>query len=108
MLRYFILKNILKKILHTLVVQFKTICLCPTPPSLSLICTFVLQLCCQICTIVSNIPHLDFLNLSMNPLSGVELEPSMGEIFSRVRQLVLINTQVSWETVHTLTQHTPE
>ncbi|XP_008331287.1 tubulin-specific chaperone cofactor E-like protein [Cynoglossus semilaevis] len=62
----------------------------------------------EICTIVSNIPHLDFLNLSMNPLSGVELEPSMGEIFSRVRQLVLINTQVSWETVHTLTQHTPE
>ena len=62
----------------------------------------------QICTIVSNIPHLDFLNLSMNPLSGVELEPSMAEIFSRVRRLVLINTHVSWDTVHTLTQHTPE
>ncbi|XP_028450986.1 tubulin-specific chaperone cofactor E-like protein isoform X1 [Perca flavescens] len=62
----------------------------------------------EISTIVSNIPHLEFLNLSMNPLSGVELEPSMAEVFSRVRQLVLINTQVSWDTVHTLTQQAQE
>ncbi|XP_071378253.1 tubulin-specific chaperone cofactor E-like protein [Centroberyx affinis] len=62
----------------------------------------------EICTIVSNIPHLDFLNLSMNPLRGVELEPGLAEVFSRVRRLVLINTHVSWDTVHTLTQHTPE
>ncbi|XP_029924629.1 tubulin-specific chaperone cofactor E-like protein [Myripristis murdjan] len=62
----------------------------------------------EICTIVSNTPHLDFLNLSMNPLSGVQLEPSLAEVFSRVRRLVLINTQVSWDTVHTLTKHTPE
>uniref|UniRef100_A0A3P8SXV5 Tubulin folding cofactor E like n=1 Tax=Amphiprion percula TaxID=161767 RepID=A0A3P8SXV5_AMPPE len=62
----------------------------------------------EICTIVSSIPHLDFLNLSMNPLSGVELEPSMAEVFSRVRRLVLINTHVSWDTVHMLTQHMPE
>ncbi|KAM7397558.1 hypothetical protein PAMA_005728 [Pampus argenteus] len=62
----------------------------------------------EICTIVSNVPHLDFLNLSMNPLSGVELDPSMAEVFSRVRRLVLINTHVSWDTVHTLTQNTPE
>nr|XP_057933711.1 tubulin-specific chaperone cofactor E-like protein isoform X1 [Doryrhamphus excisus] len=62
----------------------------------------------EICTIVSNIPHLDFLNLSMNPLSGVELEPCMAEVFTRVRRLVLINTHVSWDTVHTLTQNTPE
>ncbi|XP_076606786.1 tubulin-specific chaperone cofactor E-like protein [Chaetodon auriga] len=62
----------------------------------------------EICTIVSNVPHLDFLNLSTNPLSGVELEPSMAEVFSRVRQLVLINTHISWDTVHTLTRHTPE
>ncbi|XP_029304496.1 tubulin-specific chaperone cofactor E-like protein isoform X2 [Cottoperca gobio] len=62
----------------------------------------------EICGIVSNIPHLDFLNLSMNPLSGIELEPSMAEVFSRVRQLVLINTHISWDTVHTLTKHTPK
>ncbi|XP_030602232.1 tubulin-specific chaperone cofactor E-like protein [Archocentrus centrarchus] len=62
----------------------------------------------EIGTIVSSIPHLDFLNLSMNPLSGVHLEPTMAEVFSRVRRLVLINTQISWDTVHTLTQHTPE
>lgn len=63
---------------------------------------------CQIGTIVSNIPHLDFLNLSKNPLRGVDLEPSLAEVFSRVRRLVLINTQVTWDTVHTLTSHTPE
>lgn len=62
----------------------------------------------QICTIVSNVPHLDFLNLSTNPLSGVELEPSMADVFRHVHKLVLINTQVSWDTVHTLTKHTPE
>ncbi|XP_034539787.1 alpha-tectorin [Notolabrus celidotus] len=62
----------------------------------------------EVCTIVSSIPHLDFLNLSMNPLSSVNLEPSMADVFSRVRQLVLNNTHVAWDTVHTLTQHTPE
>lgn len=44
----------------------------------------------------------------MNPLSGVQLQPSMADVFSRVRRLVLINTQISWDTVHTLTQHTPQ
>ncbi|XP_033498039.1 tubulin-specific chaperone cofactor E-like protein isoform X2 [Epinephelus lanceolatus] len=62
----------------------------------------------EISSIVSSIPQLDFLNLSMNPLSGVSLEPSMAGVFSRIRQLVLINTQISWDTVHTLTRHTPE
>ncbi|XP_035523085.1 tubulin-specific chaperone cofactor E-like protein [Morone saxatilis] len=62
----------------------------------------------EICTIVSNAPHLDFLNLSMNPLNGTKLEPSMADVFSRVRQLVLIKTHVSWDTVHTLTQQTKE
>ncbi|KAK2828381.1 hypothetical protein Q5P01_019415 [Channa striata] len=62
----------------------------------------------EICTIVSNVPHLDFLNLTMNPLNAVKLEPGMAHGFSRVRRLVLINTHVSWDTVHTLTQHTPE
>uniref|UniRef100_A0A3Q3WNK9 Tubulin folding cofactor E-like a n=1 Tax=Mola mola TaxID=94237 RepID=A0A3Q3WNK9_MOLML len=62
----------------------------------------------EICTIVSNVPHLDFLNVSMNPLSRVELEPSMADVFSGVRKLVLINTHVSWDTVRTLTQHAPE
>ncbi|XP_056140661.1 tubulin-specific chaperone cofactor E-like protein [Lampris incognitus] len=62
----------------------------------------------EIGTIVSNTPHLEFLNLSMNPLSGVGLEPSLAQVFSRVRRLVLINTQVTWDNVHTLTQNTPE
>ena len=63
---------------------------------------------CQIGTIVSNIPRLDFLNLSMNPLSGVELQPTLAEVFSSVRRLVLINTRVTWDTVHTVTRQTPE
>ncbi|XP_077402751.1 tubulin-specific chaperone cofactor E-like protein isoform X3 [Vanacampus margaritifer] len=62
----------------------------------------------EISAIVSNVPRLDFLNLSMNPLSGATLEPCMAEVFARVRRLVLINTHVSWDTVHTLTQNTPE
>lgn len=65
-------------------------------------------LCCQICTIISNVPRLTFLNLSTNPLRGVELDPSRAPIFSHIRRLVLTNTRVSWETVHTLTQHMPE
>ncbi|CAL9684933.1 unnamed protein product [Knipowitschia caucasica] len=62
----------------------------------------------EIFTIVSNIPHLDFLNLSMNPLCGAVLEPPLAECFSRVRRMVLINTHISWSTVHTLTRHMPE
>ncbi|XP_068187635.1 tubulin-specific chaperone cofactor E-like protein [Antennarius striatus] len=62
----------------------------------------------EICTIVSNIPHLNFLNLSTNPLRNVELEPSMAHVFSGLRKLVLNNMHISWDTVHTLTQHTPE
>ncbi|XP_072303056.1 tubulin-specific chaperone cofactor E-like protein [Eucyclogobius newberryi] len=62
----------------------------------------------EISTVVSNIPNLDFLNLSMNPLCGAQLEPSLAQSFCRVRRLVLINTRISWSTVHTLTRHTPE
>lgn len=57
---------------------------------------------------MSNIPHLDFLNLSTNPLRGVELDPSMADVFCHIHKLVLINTQVSWDTVHALTQHMPQ
>lgn len=63
---------------------------------------------CQIRTIVSNVPHLDFLNLSTNPLKGVALDPTAADIFCHIRKLVLINTHVGWDTVHTLTRHMPE
>ncbi|XP_036380133.1 tubulin-specific chaperone cofactor E-like protein [Megalops cyprinoides] len=62
----------------------------------------------EISKIVSNIPNLDFLNLSSNPLSDSVLEPSCAESFIRVRRLVLNNTRVSWETVHTFTREIPE
>ncbi|KAG7235000.1 hypothetical protein INR49_003199 [Caranx melampygus] len=58
--------------------------------------------------IVSNIPNLEFLNLSSNPLAGTTLEPRCAEAFSRVRRLVLNNTQVSWDTVLVLTREIPE
>uniref|UniRef100_A0A3Q3E1C2 Tubulin folding cofactor E-like a n=1 Tax=Hippocampus comes TaxID=109280 RepID=A0A3Q3E1C2_HIPCM len=53
----------------------------------------------EIGKIVSNIPNLDFLNLSSNPLGGMTLEPQCAEAFSRVRRLVLNNTQVCWDTL---------
>uniref|UniRef100_A0A667ZS92 Tubulin folding cofactor E-like a n=1 Tax=Myripristis murdjan TaxID=586833 RepID=A0A667ZS92_9TELE len=62
----------------------------------------------EISKIVSNIPNLEFLNLSSNPLAGVALEPRYTEAFSRVRRLVLNNTQVSWETVLQLTREMPD
>ncbi|KAF0030277.1 hypothetical protein F2P81_017008 [Scophthalmus maximus] len=62
----------------------------------------------QISKIVSNIPNLEFLNLSSNPLAGLTLEPRCAEAFSRVRCLVLNNTQVSWDNVLLLTQEIPE
>ncbi|XP_029028294.1 tubulin-specific chaperone cofactor E-like protein isoform X1 [Betta splendens] len=62
----------------------------------------------EISKIVSNIPNLEFLNLSSNPLAGIPLEPRCAEAFSSVRRLVLNNTQVSWDTVLLLTRETPE
>ncbi|KAM9734131.1 tubulin folding cofactor E-like a [Menidia menidia] len=62
----------------------------------------------EIRKIISNIPNLEFLNLSSNPLAGTTLEPECAEAFSRVRRLVLNNTQISWDTVLQLTQQIPE
>lgn len=62
----------------------------------------------EVSTIVSNIPNLDFVNLSMNPLQGALLDPGLAQSFSRVRRLVLINTHIDWSTVHTLTRETPQ
>ncbi|XP_029965260.1 tubulin folding cofactor E-like a [Salarias fasciatus] len=62
----------------------------------------------EISKIVANIPNLDFLNLSSNPLAGGTLEPRFAEAFSRVRRLVLNNTQVSWASVLLLAQGIPE
>uniref|UniRef100_A0A671K256 Tubulin folding cofactor E-like a n=2 Tax=Sinocyclocheilus anshuiensis TaxID=1608454 RepID=A0A671K256_9TELE len=62
----------------------------------------------EISKIVSNIPNLEFLNLSSNQLSDAVLEPDCAKAFSSIRHLVLNNTQVSWDTVHTFTQEMPE
>uniref|UniRef100_A0A672NV88 Tubulin folding cofactor E-like b n=2 Tax=Sinocyclocheilus TaxID=75365 RepID=A0A672NV88_SINGR len=53
----------------------------------------------EISKILSNIPNLDFLNLSMNPLRGSSLEPGAAEAFSGLRRLVLNNTHVTWDMV---------
>ncbi|CAL9684229.1 unnamed protein product [Knipowitschia caucasica] len=62
----------------------------------------------EISKIVSNIPNLDFLNLSSNPLAAVPLEAPCVEAFAGVRRLVLNNTKVSWDTVLQLTQELPD
>ncbi|XP_008306966.1 tubulin folding cofactor E-like a isoform X2 [Cynoglossus semilaevis] len=62
----------------------------------------------EISKIISSIPNLGFLNLSSNPLAGATLEPHWAEPFSRVRRLVLNNTQVSWDTVLLLTREIPD
>ncbi|TTO95312.1 Tubulin-specific chaperone cofactor E-like protein [Bagarius yarrelli] len=62
----------------------------------------------EISKIVMNIPNLDFLNLSSNPLGETVLEPDCAEAFSRVRRLVLNNTQISWDVVHAFTREMPE
>lgn len=62
----------------------------------------------QISKIVMNIPNLDFLNLSSNPLSDAVLESDSAEALSRVRRLVLNNTQISWDVVHSFTREMPE
>lgn len=62
----------------------------------------------EISRIVSNMPNLEFLNLSSNPLARMTLEPQCAEAFSRVRRLVLNNTQVPWETVLLLTREMPD
>lgn len=67
-----------------------------------------LQTWAQVSEIISNIPNLDFLNLSSNPLGGAGLDHRCAKAFSRVTRLVLNNTRVPWDTVHTLTQEMPE
>lgn len=62
----------------------------------------------EISKILCNIPNLDFLNLSMNPLRGSSLEPGSAEAFSGLRRLVLNNTHVTWDMVHALTREIPE
>ncbi|XP_071305902.1 tubulin-specific chaperone cofactor E-like protein isoform X2 [Agelaius tricolor] len=62
----------------------------------------------KVSKIVSNVPHLEFLNLSSNPLSLSVLERSCAGSFAGVRKLVLNNSKASWETVHTILQELPD
>ncbi|KAI5089322.1 tubulin-specific chaperone cofactor E-like protein, partial [Silurus meridionalis] len=62
----------------------------------------------EISKILANIPQLDFLNLSNNPLKDSSLDPGRAEAFSSLRRLVLNNTYISWDIVHMLTQKIPE
>ncbi|XP_078235767.1 tubulin-specific chaperone cofactor E-like protein isoform X4 [Pogona vitticeps] len=62
----------------------------------------------EVSKIVSNVPHLEFLNLSSNPLNLSVLERGCAGSFAGVRKLVLNNSKASWETVHTLLQELPD
>ncbi|KAL8173654.1 UNVERIFIED_CONTAM: hypothetical protein K2H54_014104, partial [Gekko kuhli] len=61
----------------------------------------------EVSKIVSNVPHLEFLNLSSNPLNLSVLERTCAGSFAGVRKLVLNNSKASWETVHTILQELP-
>ncbi|XP_048368680.1 alpha-tectorin isoform X2 [Sphaerodactylus townsendi] len=62
----------------------------------------------EVSKIVSNVPHLEFLNLSSNPLNLSVLERTCAGSFAGVRKLVLNNSKASWETVHTILQELPD
>ncbi|XP_017345790.1 tubulin folding cofactor E-like a [Ictalurus punctatus] len=62
----------------------------------------------EISKIVMNIPNLQCLNLSSNPLSDAALESFCAEALTRVHRLVLNNTQISWDVVHAFTRAMPE
>ncbi|XP_022415974.1 tubulin-specific chaperone cofactor E-like protein isoform X1 [Delphinapterus leucas] len=62
----------------------------------------------EVSKIVSNVPQLEFLNLSSNPLNLSVLERRCAGSFSGVRKLVLNNSKASWETVHTILQELPD
>ncbi|XP_054853592.1 tubulin-specific chaperone cofactor E-like protein [Eublepharis macularius] len=62
----------------------------------------------EVSKIVSNVPHLEFLNLSSNPLSLSVLERTCAGSFAGVRKLVLNNSKASWEAVHTILQELPD
>nr|XP_056717004.1 tubulin-specific chaperone cofactor E-like protein [Euleptes europaea] len=62
----------------------------------------------EVSKIVSNVPHLEFLNLSSNPLNLSVLERTCAGSFAGVRKLVLNNSKASWETVHAILQELPD
>ncbi|XP_066495644.1 tubulin-specific chaperone cofactor E-like protein isoform X2 [Tiliqua scincoides] len=62
----------------------------------------------EVSKIVSNVPHLEFLNLSSNPLNLTVLDRACAGSFAGVRKLVLNNSKTSWETVHTILQELPD
>uniref|UniRef100_UPI00398F181E tubulin-specific chaperone cofactor E-like protein isoform X3 n=1 Tax=Pristiophorus japonicus TaxID=55135 RepID=UPI00398F181E len=61
----------------------------------------------EISKIVSNLTKLTFLNLTSNPLTQASLDSKCAASFSKIQRLVLNNTKVSWETIHTLLQELP-
>ena len=62
----------------------------------------------QVLSITTQIPQLKFLNLSSNPLSR-DLPPELTPITSLVTitSLVLNNTKIPWQTLHTVLDSTP-
>ncbi|XP_062894568.1 tubulin-specific chaperone cofactor E-like protein isoform X1 [Mobula hypostoma] len=61
----------------------------------------------EIGKIVSNLANLTFLNLTSNPLTEARLDSTCAASFSKIQRLVLNNTKLSWETIHTFLQELP-
>lgn len=60
----------------------------------------------EVFTILSNMPRVEFVNLSLNRISG-PLQPPMGCELTRLRSLVLNNTHLDWESVERLISRLP-
>ncbi|XP_072049673.1 tubulin-specific chaperone cofactor E-like protein isoform X2 [Amphiura filiformis] len=57
----------------------------------------------EVVNIINQIPHLEFLNLSSNPLNcKMDLHPRPTTQFTSLKRLALNNTKVPWETTYDL------
>lgn len=60
----------------------------------------------EVFTILTNMPRVEFVNLSLNRLLG-PVEPPLQCEMSRLRSLVLNNTRLDWESVDILKNRLP-
>ena len=62
----------------------------------------------EVFTILSHMPRVEFVNLSLNRLSGLVDRPQTFDCgMSRIRNLVLNNTRLDWESVETIINMLP-
>lgn len=60
----------------------------------------------EVFTILAHMPRVEFVNLSLNPLLG-PVEPPLGCDMTNLRNLVLNNTRLDWDSVEKLIKRLP-